>query len=68
MLKINRNAVQCKNCKDVIESKYRHDYVTCSCGHTAVDGGHDYLKRNFHPTIGYTELSETEEVEDKVYE
>ena len=22
---------RCKNCKDVIESRYRHEFVTCTC-------------------------------------
>lgn len=58
---IIKNAARCKHCGDVIESKYRHDYVTCSCGKTAVDGGHDYLRRGFVPISdddrGYEELS-----------
>ena len=39
------NAIRCKHCGDVIESRHRHDYVFCSCGACAVDGGHDYLRR-----------------------
>ena len=39
------NKVQCMKCKDVIESKHRHDMVWCSCKSCAVDGGRDYLKR-----------------------
>lgn len=44
--KILTNKVRCRKCGDVIESKHRHDYVTCSCGNVAVDGGKDYLKRS----------------------
>jgi hypothetical protein len=58
--KIIKNAARCSKCCDVIESTYRHDFVTCSCGNIAVDGGHDYLRR-----IGsgddYTDLSEYSE-------
>jgi hypothetical protein len=43
--KITRNAARCLNCNEVIESKYRHDFVTCKCGRLSVDGGLDYLKR-----------------------
>lgn len=43
--KIIKNAAQCLQCKDIIESKHRHDFVCCSCGAICVDGGHDYLKR-----------------------
>lgn len=36
--------IKCKHCGDVIKSKHRHDFVWCSCGKVAVDGGNDYLK------------------------
>ena len=42
-----RNAIRCKHCDDVIESKYTHDFVRCKCGKAAVDGGRDYFKRSF---------------------
>jgi hypothetical protein len=62
-----RNAAQCNNCGDVIESKHCHDFVSCSCFKNetdnkgiAVDGGLDYARR-----VGnlddYTELSEYRE-------
>jgi len=39
--------IQCNLCKDVIESKYRHDMVVCKCCNLSVDGGNDYLKVSF---------------------
>lgn len=45
MSKIIKNAVQCKKCGDIIESKSVHDFVTCTCGACSVDGGHEYLRR-----------------------
>ena len=52
MKKILVNKAQCLKCGDIIESKYRHDMVWCSCrdedgnpSGIAVDGGRDYLKR-----------------------
>lgn len=39
------NKARCKKCNDIIESRHRHDFVTCSCGALSVDGGKDYLKR-----------------------
>jgi len=51
-----RNKAMCDNCHEVIESKSRHDYISCSCGNLAVDGGLSYTKRNFGER-GYTELS-----------
>ena len=45
MSRILHNKARCKLCDDVIESTYRWDFVTCSCGALSVDGGHDYLRR-----------------------
>ena len=42
-----RNRIQCLLCNEVIESKHRHDYQTCSCGNVSVDGGQDYCKVNY---------------------
>ena len=62
MKKINRNVIRCNLCGDVIESKNRHDFVSCSCGACSVDGGKDYLRRSFKGSVDdYTELSEFEE-------
>lgn len=56
--KLTRNAVRCLGCNDVIESKYRHDFRTCSCGGVHVDGGLDYTKRGWRPGAEYEELAE----------
>lgn len=45
MAKIIHNMIRCNLCGDEIESTSVHDYVQCSCGACAVDGGHDYLRR-----------------------
>ena len=63
MRKIIKNAIQCKLCGEVIESKHRHDYVQCKCGACAVDGGHEYLRRSYKSKDCYTDLSITEEQE-----
>ena len=42
---IVRNAARCLNCRDVVESRHVHDFVSCSCGQLSVDGGHDYARR-----------------------
>ncbi len=42
---IVQNAATCLSCGDFIVSKHRHDFVTCTCGAIAVDGGQDYLRR-----------------------
>ena len=47
---IVQNAVSCISCGDFIFSKHRHDYVTCTCGASAVDGGQEYLRRTGDPS------------------
>ena len=39
-----RNRIKCRKCGAVIDSRSRHDFVTCKCGAVAVDGGRDYRK------------------------
>lgn len=51
------NKAKCNHCGDIIESKHRHDYVSCSCKRIAVDGGLDYAKRAFTIPSDYTEMS-----------
>ena len=63
--KILRNAARCNHCGDVIESTYRHNFVTCSCGRVSVDGGLDYLRRCAESRDDYTDLSETAEPESE---
>ncbi len=63
-MKIIRNAARCNICGDEIESKTVHDYVECSCGACAVDGGHEYLRRLAKDRSCLTELSEVTEEDD----
>lgn len=45
-----KNKCQCMKCGDIIESKYRHDFVRCECGITFTDGGVDgYIRRGGFP-------------------
>lgn len=41
---LKRNAIQCRLCGDVIESKHRHDFKYCSCRAIFIDGGLDYSR------------------------
>lgn len=35
----------CLKCNEILESKYRHDFVQCSCDNESfVDGGNDYMR------------------------
>jgi hypothetical protein len=40
-----RNQAKCLLCGDVLVSRFRHDFVTCSCGGLSVDGGQAYTRR-----------------------
>lgn len=62
---IIRNMVKCNHCGDIIESRHRHDFVFCSCGRVAVDGGRAYLRRVFREGGDYTEMSELRESKDE---
>ncbi len=49
--KIIRNAIRCKTCGEVIESKHVHDWVCCTCWKESngkrgcfIDGGHEYCR------------------------
>ena len=37
------NKAKCRLCEDIIESYHQYDYVKCSCGEIAVDGGPEGL-------------------------
>jgi len=62
--KIITNKAQCAHCKNIVESKYRHDFVPCSCGKIFVDGGKAYLRRGFDEPGDIIELSEYEEIDE----
>ena len=56
--RITRNAAQCANCYDIVESKHRHDFVMCKCGAVGVDGGLAYLRRVTNGTDSLIEMCE----------
>ena len=58
--RIVRNALRCTGCGDVIESKHRHEIVTCSCGAWSVDGGLDYIKRSID--VGKSPFPDSEDL------
>ena len=62
--KIIKNSIRCKSCGDILESKHVHDFVQCSCGACAADGGKDYLRRLFKTEGCYEELSVVEDIEN----
>ena len=36
--------ITCTSCGDQIQSLHRHDFVTCTCGDTSIDGGSSYTR------------------------
>lgn len=42
--KITRSRAKCLACGDVIESKHRHNFVSCTCGDLFLDGGTEYVR------------------------
>lgn len=71
-IKITRNAVKCLNCDEVVESKHRHNYVTCACGNVSVDGGLDYTRRSIADKSAAIDISDhrrytIDELDDALY-
>lgn len=58
------NKAQCKLCKDIVESKHRHDFKWCKCGQMYVDGGLEYLRRGAKNLDNIIELSTTTDTFD----
>jgi hypothetical protein len=46
---IVQNEAQCRKCGEIIFSRHTHDFVACSCGAIAVDGGISYIRRVGNP-------------------
>ena len=38
------DAIQCVSCFDVIYSRARHDFHSCTCGQVSIDGGFNYTR------------------------
>jgi hypothetical protein len=58
-----RNRARCRQCQTVIESRHRHDFVTCKCGSIFVDGGTDYLRAGFDHADNFERIGEDDELE-----
>jgi basic membrane lipoprotein Med (substrate-binding protein (PBP1-ABC) superfamily) len=61
---IVQNAATCLSCGDYIFSRHRHDFVYCTCGSIAVDGGQEYLRRVGDPEV-YVDM--TWSIDDAIY-
>ncbi len=49
------NRIQCRYCKEIIESIHRYHYLSCKCGTCANYGGKCFPKRLGYPFIELTE-------------
>lgn len=43
-MKLIKNSAKCLKCGEVLVSKHRHDWVSCSCGSIFIDGGLEYIR------------------------
>jgi len=43
-MKLIKNSARCKNCGDILESKHRHDYVTCTCFQESSEKRHEFIE------------------------
>lgn len=39
-----RSQLECPKCHETLASIHRHDFQTCGCGETSLDGGLDYMR------------------------
>ena len=42
--KLIKNKWACLYCDDIVESKHQHDFTTCKCGKSSIDGGTEYIR------------------------
>jgi hypothetical protein len=68
-----RNRAKCKKCESIIESFHRHDYVKCTCGSIAVDGGQDYFKCVADDWVNFIRIDDNDKeimptIKDKIEE
>ena len=60
LYRVTRNRCQCRLCDDIIESRHRHDFVSCKCGEIFTDGGREYIRRGANDLGNIIDLSEYE--------
>jgi len=56
--------IKCLHCGDIIQSKSIHDFVTCSCGRTSLDGGLEYTKISSTSLADFEDCSDFKDVRD----
>ena len=58
---MKRSRLKCFGCGTVIESRHRHDFVTCTCGDVSIDGGLDYQRILWSDGARYEIVPDSEE-------
>lgn len=53
-----RNRAKCKKCEDVIESKFKNDFVKCSCDEIWIDGGQEYYRAGANDYSNFLRIDE----------
>lgn len=61
-------AIICPECGDIIYSRARHDFHSCSCGQVAIDGGFDYKKVCFKGKTPEHLIMEIEATKKELYD
>ena len=61
-------AHKCSTCKDVLYSRATHDFRTCGCGKTSVDGGFDYTRLVFKKEKPESVEVDVNVTKDQLYE
>jgi hypothetical protein len=56
--KIKRSRMKCHLCDTVVESKSRHDFVSCKCKSIFLDGGLDYVRYGYSANNDFTMMTE----------
>ena len=59
LFKVTLNQAQCALCHDIITSRSRHDFVSCSCGEIFVDGGNDYVRGGAGSFANFRSMTQT---------
>jgi hypothetical protein len=49
---ITQQGIRCPGCQDEIYSNSGHDFVSCRCGASFVDGGFEYLRVGYSNEVG----------------
>ena len=60
------NGASCKKCGWFIRSRNKHDFLSCKCGATSVDGGSWYCKRVGKPEDYENVIEYFEDVENEI--